>query len=236
MLKYVGRNKIIKILIVEDEIIVALDTKSILKKLGHEITDIATNYNEVITSIENNKPDIILMDIYLEDSINGIEISKKIKEKQNIFVIFISAFCDDKTISSAAKIDPAGYLVKPFNQNDIKTVINLTIYKLKEDIITYKNINKFRISSNYYYSTDNYLKIYYENQEVIITKNERLLLEILIKNKGELVSFLNIEHYIWTDKGVSDSAFRTLLYRLRSKLNHKLIESIPSLGCRLIFD
>ena len=67
----------IKILIVEDEIIVALDTKSTLKKLDYDVTDIVTNYDETIQSILDNKPDIILMDIFLKNSINGIEISKE---------------------------------------------------------------------------------------------------------------------------------------------------------------
>lgn len=67
----------IKILIVEDETIVALDTKSTLVKLGYEITDIVTNYDDAISSFLSNKPDIILMDIFLKNSLSGIEISKK---------------------------------------------------------------------------------------------------------------------------------------------------------------
>lgn len=67
----------IKILIVEDETIVALDTKSTLIKLGYEITDIVTNYDDAISSFLSNKPDIILMDIFLKNSLSGIEISKK---------------------------------------------------------------------------------------------------------------------------------------------------------------
>ncbi|WP_121628930.1 response regulator [Poseidonibacter antarcticus] len=222
-----------KILIVEDEIIVALDTRSILKKLGYEITDIVTNYDETMNSISDNKPDIILMDINLKNSINGIEIAKRIKKVQNIFIIFISAFCDDETISQAVEVEPLGYLVKPFNRNDLKTTISLAIYKLKKDLSNSYVKNKIKLSSTYYYSNDDYLRMYYENREILITKNERLLFEVLIKNKGKIVSFTNIEHYIWPDKGVSDSTFRTLLYRLRSKFNHKLIETIPSLGCRL---
>lgn len=227
----------VKILIVEDEIIVGLDTQSTLKKLGYEITDIVTNYNETIKSISENKPDIILMDIFLKNSISGIEISKKIKEiYQNISIIYISAYCDDKTLSNAIKTEPAGYLVKPFNRNDLKTTINLVAYKLKNYMIDKTIVNKYKISNNYYYSLDEYLKIYYDTQEILLTKNERLFLEILIKAKGNLVSFTTIEQYIWTDNIVSDSTLRTLLYRLRSKFEHKLIETIPTIGCKLNFD
>jgi DNA-binding response OmpR family regulator len=227
----------IKILIVEDEIIVGLDTKSTLKKLGYEITDIVTNYDETIKSINENKPDIILMDIFLKNSISGIEISKRIKEKYiNISIIYISAYCDDKTLSNAIKTEPAGYLVKPFNRNDLKTTINLVAYKLKNNMMNKTIVNKYKLSYNYYYSFDEYLKIYYDTQEILLTRNERLFLEILIKAKGNLVPFTTIEQYIWTDNIVSDSTLRTLLYRLRSKFEHKLIETIPTIGCKLNFD
>ena len=68
----------IKILIVEDETIVALDTKSTLIKLGYEVTDIVTTYEEALLSFSKNKPDIILMDIFLKNSLSGIDIAKKI--------------------------------------------------------------------------------------------------------------------------------------------------------------
>jgi DNA-binding response OmpR family regulator len=223
-----------RILIVEDETIVALDTKSTLTKLGYEVTDIVTNYDDAIFSFLDKKPDIILMDIFLNHSLSGIEVSKKINEISNTPIIFMSAYCDDEILSQAAKTEPFGYLVKPFNRNDLKSILNMVTYKLqKKSTYNYLVDGKFKISDDYYYSLNDYLKIYYENQEIILTKNERLFLEILIKAKGELVSFSNIEHYIWFDKPISDSTLRTLMYRLRSKFNHKLIETIPSLGCRL---
>ncbi|WP_418185184.1 response regulator [Aliarcobacter vitoriensis] len=223
-----------KILIVEDETIVALDTKSTLIKLGYEITDIVTNYDEAISSFLSNKPDIVLMDIFLKNSLSGIEISKKINEIKATPIIFMSAYCDDETLSQAAKIEPFGYLVKPFNRNDLKSTMNIVVYKLQKKHINHNLVDgKFKISDGYYYSLDGYLKIFYENQEIELTKNERLFLEVLIKAKGELVTFSDIEHFIWSNKTVSSSTLRTLIYRLRSKLNHKLIETISSLGCKI---
>lgn len=223
-----------KILIVEDETIVALDTKSTLIKLGYEVTDIVTNYDEAITSFLDKKPDIILMDIFLHNSLSGIEVSKKINEISNTPIIYMSAYCDDEILSQAAKTEPFGYLVKPFNRNDLKSILNMVSYKLqKKSVDNYLANGKFRISNDYYYSLDDYLKIYYENQEIPLTKNERLFLEVLLKAKGELVPFSAIEHYIWLNKSISDSTLRTLIYRIRSKFNHKLIETITSLGCRI---
>ena len=223
-----------KILIVEDETIVALDTKNTLIKLDYEVTDIVTNYDEAISSFLDKKPDIILMDIFLHNSLSGIEVSKKINEISNTPIIFMSAYCDDEILSQAAKIEPFGYLVKPFNRNDLKSILNMVTYKLqKKSTYNYLVDGKFKISDDYYYSLDDYLKIYYENQEIPLTKHERLFLEVLLKAKGEIVPFSVIEHYIWFDKSISDSTLRTLIYRIRSKFNHKLIETITSLGCRI---
>lgn len=226
-----------KILIVEDETIVALDTKSTLTKLGYEVIDIVTNYDDAISSFLDKKPDIILMDIFLNNSLSGIEISKKINEISNTPIIFMSAYCDDEILSQAAKTEPFGYLVKPFNRNDLKSMLNMATYKLqKKSTYNYLADGKFKLSHDYYYSLNDYLRIYYEKQEMPLTKNERLFLEVLLKAKGEVVSFSAIEHYIWVDKSISDSTLRTLMYRLRSKFNHKLIETVNTLGCKINMD
>ena len=226
-----------KILIVEDETIVALDTKSTLTKLGYEVIDIVTNYDDAISSFLDKQPDIILMDIFLNNSLSGIEISKKINEISNTPIIFMSAYCDDEILSQAAKTEPFGYLVKPFNRNDLKSMLNMATYKLqKKSTYNYLADGKFKLSHDYYYSLNDYLRIYYEKQEMPLTKNERLFLEVLLKAKGEVVSFSAIEHYIWVDKSISDSTLRTLMYRLRSKFNHKLIETVNTLGCKINMD
>jgi len=226
-----------KILIVEDETIVALDTKSTLTKLGYEVIDIVTNYDDAISSFLDKKPDIILMDIFLNNSLSGIEVSKRINEISNTPIIYMSAYCDDEILSQAAKTEPFGYLVKPFNRNDLKSMLNMATYKLqKKSTYNYLADGKFKLSHDYYYSLNDYLRIYYENQEMPLTKNERLFLEVLLNAKGEIVPFSVIEHYIWVDKSISDSTLRTLIYRLRSKFNHKLIDTVTSLGCKINLD
>lgn len=225
----------IKVLIVEDETIVALDTKSALLKLGFLVTDIVTNYDDAIKSVQENTPSIILMDIYLQNSKDGIETAQDITKVKDIPIIFLSAFSDDETISRAIKTKPVGYLVKPFNRNELKSTIMLGFYKFNEDLIEEeKKNNLIKLSSNYYYSKEPHLKIYFKSKEISLTHKERMLMDILIHAKGEVVPFSTIEHYIWYDKAVSDSTLRTLLYRLRTKLDYKVIETLPTFGCRLI--
>lgn len=222
-----------KILIIEDEIIVALDIKSALENLGYEVTTTATNHTEALTSIKENIPDIILADINLENSINGINTVKDIKKIHDIPTIYLTAFSDDETINRAIQTNPIGYLLKPFKTNELKSTILLALYKSKQPSIQ-NTPNRYKyLGNNYFYNEEN-KKLYFKEIEIKLTQKESELLDILYKNKGETVAFETIEYHIWEDSTVSNSTLRTLIYRLRSKLEYKLIETIPLSGCKLL--
>lgn len=222
-----------KILIVEDEAIVALEIKRILEKLNFEITDTATNYNSALNSVRLNKPDLILMDINLGNNKDGIETVKKIHSIEKIPVIYITAFADEETINRAIKTNPVSYLIKPFKRDDLKSNIMLGLYKNKQKNKEYKTNKIFHIGLNYYFDTKSN-KLYYQELPIKLSIKETLLLKILIEAKGELVSFKELEYQIWPTTSVSSSTLRTLIYRLRSKLEHKLIETSPMFGCKLV--
>ena len=124
-----------KILIIEDETIVALDIKRIVKNLGYEVTDTVTNFESAINSVEKNRPDIILSDINLNSDKNGIDIIETIQKKDFIPTIYITAYSDELTIQRAIKTNPMGYILKPFRKDDIKSALLLTIYKLQNEKI-----------------------------------------------------------------------------------------------------
>jgi len=222
-----------KILIIEDETIVALDIKSALANLGYVVTSIATNHTEALMSIEENIPNIILTDINLENSIDGIEIVQEIQKTKNIPVIYLTAFSDDDTINRAIQTNPVGYLLKPFQTNELKSTILLAIYKSKQPL-TQTRHNRYKyLGNNYFYDEEN-KKLYFKEVKIKLTQKESILLDILYKEKGNIVPFETIEYLIWEDASVSDSTLRTLIYRLRSKLEYKLIETIPLNGCKLL--
>lgn len=221
-----------KILIVEDEIIVAMDIQNAVESFGYSVTNIASNDQEVYESIKTNKPDIILMDINLQNSEkNGIEISEYINNSYKIPVIFITAFCDDQTIKKAIQTNPIGYLTKPFKRDELKSSIFLTLYKINTNLSNINN-NFEDIGENYFYDQQNKL-LYFKDQQLQLSSKERKLFHILFEKKGEIVPFETLEYKIWEDDTVSSSTLRTLIYRLRSKLDHKLIETISMCGCRL---
>jgi two-component system, cell cycle sensor histidine kinase and response regulator CckA len=122
-----------KILIVEDNPIVAEDLKIKLIHLGYEITATAYSGEQALESIKHQKPDIALMDIRLGDGMNGIDTALELKNKYNISVIYLTAHADDDTIFRAKLTEPYGYIVKPFDETELKSMIEIAVYKQKSD-------------------------------------------------------------------------------------------------------
>ncbi|MBN8703829.1 MAG: response regulator [Bacteroidetes bacterium] len=117
----------IKILIVEDELIIAEDIKVILETLGYETTGIACNYIEAETLLKEKKPDIVLVDINLGNSKDGIELAEYINYTYNIPLIFVTSNADPLTLEKAKKVNSHGYLLKPFTKEDLYASIEIGI-------------------------------------------------------------------------------------------------------------
>ncbi len=115
----------IKILIVEDEAIIAEDIKLQLIKLGYQVTGISKTYEMSLKLIEEEVPDIILVDIRLEGKNDGIDLVQVIKEKYDIPAIFLTSHADKATVEKAKKVNPEGYLLKPFKKEDLYTSIEI---------------------------------------------------------------------------------------------------------------
>lgn len=221
-----------KILVVEDETIVALDIKSALRKLGFEVTATVTNHDDAIKSVKANEPDLILMDINLENSKDGIQTAHDIQKIKNIPILYLTAFSDDETISRAIKTNPVGYLIKPFKREELKSTVQLGLHKI--DMTNQTNIDKNcqHLGFDYYYDLQNQ-NLFYKTAPIKLSIKENLLLKILVEANGSIVPFSELEYHIWPDDPISNSTLRTLIYRLRTKLEYKLIETIPSFGCKL---
>ena len=112
-----------KILITEDERIIAEDLKLTLQSFGHEVTAICASGEEAITKTRELLPDLILMDIQLKGKLSGIEAAHILKSSK-IPVIFCTAYSDRKTIMQAASVDNSGYLIKPIMENELKYILD----------------------------------------------------------------------------------------------------------------
>ncbi len=117
------------ILIVEDESIVALELESRLIDLGYSICGIVSSGADAINITVSQKPDLILMDINIKGQIDGVETAEKIKEIIDIPIIFLTAFTDSNTLQRAKITEPYGYIVKPFEERELHTSIEIALYK-----------------------------------------------------------------------------------------------------------
>lgn len=121
-----------KILLVEDELIIAEDMKVMLEKLNYHVIGIAVNYDEAIQLIKSNIPDLVLVDITIEGTKDGIDLVAHINEYFDIPVIFATSNTDVSTVEKAKKVISHGYLLKPFSQDDLYTSIELAIANYKK--------------------------------------------------------------------------------------------------------
>ena len=125
-------NKI-TVLIVEDEGIVAENLASKLKNLGYEVAGIATRGEEAVAMADRLRPNLVLMDILLEGSMDGIEAAEVIHRQYDVPVIYLTAYSDPATLARAKVTGPFGYILKPFEERDLATQIELALYKHQAD-------------------------------------------------------------------------------------------------------
>lgn len=118
-----------KILVVEDEGLVARSIQSMLINLGYDTVEIASSGKSAIQKAKEIKPDLILMDIKLRGEMDGIEAAKKIGENLNTPVVYLTAYADKKTLQRAKVTEPFGYLLKPFEERDLHSTIEIALYK-----------------------------------------------------------------------------------------------------------
>ena len=118
-----------KILIVEDEPIVALELQDRLEKLGYNIIDTVSTGEQAIKTTEETNPDLILMDIHLKGEMDGIKTAQHIKHTQNIPIIYLTAYADDETLNRARITTPYAYIVKPFEERELQSNIEIALYK-----------------------------------------------------------------------------------------------------------
>lgn len=118
-----------KILIVEDERIVALSIQNKLERLGYTVTANVASAEAAIASIVPNLPDLVLMDIKLKGKIDGIEAAAQIRKNFQLPIVYLTAYNDNETIERAKLTEPYGYLLKPFESRDLATTIEIALYK-----------------------------------------------------------------------------------------------------------
>jgi len=142
-----------QILVVEDEIITAMDIQNRLINLGYDVPEIVCSGEEAIIKVKENKPDLVLMDINLNSEMDGIEAASKIHSFSDIPVIYLTAYSDDIILARAKITEPYAYLIKPFKDRELQINIEIAFYKytmekkIKESYETIREKNQWLVAT-----------------------------------------------------------------------------------------
>ncbi len=123
----------VKILVVEDESIVAKDIQNRLKIFGYDVTAIACSGEEAINKAAESYPDLVLMDIRIKGDMDGVEAARQIHTRFNVPIVYLTANADDNTLERVKLTEPSGYLLKPFKERDLYTAIEIALAKDKRE-------------------------------------------------------------------------------------------------------
>lgn len=161
-----------KILIVEDEILIAEDLKDILLSFGANKIKMAHDKAGAIDTINEFKPDIVLLDIRMEKENDGLEIGKYLQGKPNIIYIYITAHSDVAMVKKIIETQPAGYITKPIKKSDLYASINLAISRKTED--SEKKNLKIK---------DGYAHVFIPQDDILYIESDGNYINIITSNK-----------------------------------------------------
>ena len=123
-----------QIMVVEDSVVVSRDIQNRLANLGYGIAATAVSGQEAIDKAEETRPDLILMDINLKGPMDGVEAAEQIHQRLDIAIVYLTAQSDEGTLKRAKLTGPFGYLLKPFDERDLHTTIEIALYKQESQI------------------------------------------------------------------------------------------------------
>jgi len=218
----------LNILIIEDETIVGLHIKKTVLALGHTPLRIAKNAKDALFISVNNKVDLVISDINIQGNMDGIECCSILHKNYKIPIVFVTAYRDTATLKKASNVDFVGYLVKPFREDELETMINLAIFKY--DLLD--TDNRYKICDNYSYSQKTN-ELYFHNTVITLTKKESNFIKIIIQAKGSVVPYMNIDENIWNGEAVEDGSRRQLVYRFRNKAPDFPLTLVKGVGYKL---
>ncbi len=179
-----------RILIVEDEILLAEAVKLDLEKLGYLVVGISSNYDDAIAKVRAYKPELILLDILLNGNKSGIELANSLNHQFGIPFVFLSSNTDDIILSKAAKENPMSYLLKPININHLKTTLKIIFAQNKKSdnrFLFVKN-GHFKVKINidtliYLQSSHPYTILYSIDKKFTIRDSMQNILDMLPKDE-----------------------------------------------------
>ncbi len=224
-----------RILIVEDELIAAEYLKETLEENGYDVVDIVTSGAEAIETARTLSPDLILMDIMLSDSISGSEAAVAISGFSDAAIVFLSAHADEEMVDYAVSAKAAGYLMKPYNEQQIVATLRLVLERRPsseentkadqhDEIIRLKNGYEFHPCIG---------RVLLDGSEIELGPRALKLIELLCRHVNVSISNEQIAMHVYGES-INERTLRSLVHRIRHTVGNDLIKNVNGVGYMIV--
>jgi len=228
-----------RIVIVEDEAITQRFLQDIFSQHDTQVVGCFDNAADLLAQIKDLECDMILMDINIKGPMDGIQLARKILEKHVVPIVFITAHNDDETVEETLELSPYGFICKPFTSKDVIVTTQIA-YKqyqsrqTREEKATLADEgNDTVVISETYTYTRKQSQLFRKGEPVDLSKNQHLLVRVLVENINQTVSYETLVAAIWEEAEIADSALRTLIYSVRKLLPDLPVVSHSKIGYAL---
>ena len=215
-----------KILLLEDELMLRSSIEEYLEALGHKVISFG-NGEEAFESIKQDMFDLLLLDINIP-KMNGLNLLKALNEMDHAFpTIFISANVDIDDISKAFELGASDYLKKPFHLKEL----GIRIDKIKKEY-EIKKLKHIILSPKYVFSKEEQM-LFYNNNVQVLTKKQLQIVTLLCENIGVVVDFEKFRSYVWNDEPIDNASIRAEISRFRKLLKEDFIINLKGVGYKI---
>jgi DNA-binding response OmpR family regulator len=228
-----------RILIVEDELIPANYLKKVLLNEGDEVIGIAKRGEQAITLAKSEQPDLIFMDVMLQDNISGADAAVEIhRHYPNILIIFLTAYSDKEMIEFAVRAEAFAYLLKPYRDNEILATLQLAKAKIESGV---KAVEVKAAEPDILELVDGYSyhkkleRLFYDNEEVELGPKALALIKLLCSQKNITFEIDEMIKLLW-DEPKPKQTLRSLIHRVRQMTSSELIQNVNKFGYKIGLD
>lgn len=215
-----------KILLLEDELMLQSSIEEYLEALGHKVIAYS-NGEDAYEAIKKDIFDLLLLDINIP-KMNGLRLLKALNEIGHAFpTIFISANVDIADISLAFELGASDYLKKPFHLKEL----GIRIDKIKKES-EIKNLQHIILSSKYVFSKEKQM-LFYNNNVQVLTKKQLQIVTLFCENIGVIVDFEKFRSYVWNDEPIDNASIRAEISRFRKLLKEDFIINLKGVGYKI---
>jgi len=180
-------SKSINILIVEDNVLIADDMQMILEDMGYTVSANVTSYEKAVEALNENTIDLALLDIQLATEKSGIDVGEYIRQNFDIPFVFVTSNSDKETVNQAKNVKPNGYLVKPFEEKDLFTTIEITMSNFQEAVPDPETSASKKISKKSIFVKDSHLYRKIVFKDILYVKSDNVYIEIYTTCKTYVV-------------------------------------------------